>query len=60
MLVDEIGVYLHPKWQYTIVRKLRSWFPLVQFIFTTHSPIVIMGASKDAAFYKVYKEGGVT
>ncbi len=60
VLVDEIGVYLHPKWQYTIVRKLRSWFPLIQFIFTTHSPIVIMGASKDAAFYKVYKEEGVT
>ena len=60
VLVDEIGVYLHPKWQYMIVRKLRSWFPLIQFIFTTHSPIVIMGASKDAAFYKVYKEEGVT
>lgn len=60
VLVDEIGVYLHPKWQYTIVRKLRSWFPLIQFVFTTHSPIVIMGASKDATFYKVYKEAGVT
>ena len=60
VLVDEIGVYLHPKWQYTIVRKLRSWFPNIQFIFTTHSPIVIMGASKGATFYKVYKENGVT
>ena len=60
VLVDEIGVYLHPKWQYTIVQKLRRWFPQIQFIFTTHSPIVIMGASKDATFYKVYKEGGVT
>ena len=60
VLVDEIGVYLHPKWQYKIVRKLRSWFPHIQFIFTTHSPIVIMGASKDATFYKVYKESGVT
>ena len=60
VLVDEIGVYLHPKWQYTIVRKLRSWFPHIQFIFTTHSPIVLMGASDDATFYKVYKEAGVT
>ena len=60
VLVDEIGVYLHPKWQYKIVRKLRSWFPHIQFIFTTHSPIVIMGASKDATFYKVYKEDSVT
>lgn len=60
IIVDEIGAYLHPKWQYSIVRKLRSWFPQIQFIFTTHSPIVIMGASDDAVFYKVYKEEGVT
>lgn len=60
ILVDEIGMYLHPDWQYTIVRQLRNWFPNVQFIFTTHSPIAILGASKDAVFYKVYKEDGET
>ena len=49
-----------PKWQFQLVRKLRNWFPYVQFIFTTHSPVVIQGASKDAVFYKVYKEEGVT
>jgi|GEM_PF-1629728 len=60
VLVDEIGIFLHPKWQYSIVGRLRNWFPNVQFIFTTHSPIIILGASKDALFYKVYKEEGVT
>ncbi|MCP4133001.1 MAG: AAA family ATPase [bacterium] len=60
VLVDEIGIFLHPKWQYTIARKLREWFPGIQFIFTTHSPLTIMGASKDAVFYKLYKENGVT
>lgn len=60
VLVDEIGVFLHPKWQFTIVRKLRSWFPNIQFIFTTHSPIVALGASEDAVFYKIYKEDGET
>lgn len=60
VLVDEIGVYLHPKWQYSIVRKLRNWLPHVQFMLTTHSPMVVLGASKDAVFYKVYKENGET
>ena len=60
VLVDEIDLHLHPKWAYSIVKKLRSWFPNIQFFFTTHSPIVILGASDDAVFYKVYKEEGVT
>jgi predicted ATPase len=60
VLVDEIGAFLHPKWAYGIVNKLKTWFPQVQFIFTTHNPIIILGASEDAAFYKVYKENGKT
>jgi hypothetical protein len=60
VLVDEIGLYLHPKWQYQLVRQLRDWFPKVQFIFTTHSPMIILGASRDAVFFRVYKEDGVT
>lgn len=40
--------------------KLRGWFPLVQFIFTTHSPIEVLGASRDAVFYKLYKENDET
>ena len=60
VLVDEIDLHLHPKWSYSIVEKLRSWFPNIQFIFTTHSPTVILGASKDAVFFKIYKEDGVS
>ena len=60
VLVDEIDLHLHPIWQYRIVRKLRSWFENIQFIFTTHSPTVILGSSDDAVFYKLYKENGVT
>lgn len=60
VLVDEIDLHLHPKWASKIVNKLRTWFPNIQFFFTTHSPIVILGASDDAVFYKVYKEEGVT
>ncbi len=60
VLVDEISLHLHPKWEYSIIKKLRNWFPKIQFIFTTHSPITILGASSDAVFYRIYKENGIT
>lgn len=40
VLIDEIEQHLHPKWQKTIIRSLREEFPKVQFIATTHSPLV--------------------
>jgi predicted ATPase len=55
VLVDEIDLHLHPKWQRVIVRKLRNLFPNIQFIFTTHSPTMIQGASEDAIIYRVYR-----
>ena len=55
VLIDELDLFLHPKLAYKIMRNLRYWFPHVRFIISTHSPILILGASKDAIFYKVYK-----
>lgn len=60
VLIDEIGMFLHPKWQYKVVKNLRKWFPRIQFIFTSHSPMTVLGSSKDAVFYKAYKEKGIT
>jgi predicted ATPase len=60
VLVDEVNLHLHPKWEYELPKKLRNWFPKIQFIFTTHSPITILGASEDALFYKLYKQDGQT
>ncbi|QKJ22480.1 AAA family ATPase [Poseidonibacter lekithochrous] len=58
VLIDEIELHLHPKWKYDLVKKLRDVFPNIQFIMTTHSPTVILGASKEAVFYKIYKDEG--
>jgi predicted ATP-binding protein involved in virulence len=58
VLIDEVELHLDPKWKYDFMEKLRELFPLVQFIVTTHSPTVILGASKEAIFYKIYKEDG--
>ena len=41
VLIDEIELHLHPKWQREIVHNLESAFPRCQFIATTHSPQII-------------------
>lgn len=41
VLIDEIDMHLHPKWQSKIIEILTEIFPKVQFIFTTHSPSVL-------------------
>jgi predicted ATPase len=58
VMIDEVELHLHPKWKYGFVAKLREIFPQIQFIMTTHSPTVLLGASKEAVFYKIYKEDG--
>jgi predicted ATPase len=58
VVIDEVELHLHPKWKYDFVKKMRDIFPNIQFIMTTHSPTVILGASKEAVFYKIYKEDG--
>ena len=41
VLIDELDLHLHPKWQRIIASKLREIFPKIQFIATTHSPQII-------------------
>lgn len=40
VLIDEIEQHLHPKWKRNITYYLRKEFPKIQFITTTHSPLV--------------------
>ncbi|MES2588829.1 MAG: AAA family ATPase [Bacteroidota bacterium] len=47
VLIDEIDTHLHPNWQASIVGDLRTFFPKLQFIFTTHSPHIISSAKKN-------------
>ncbi len=41
VLIDEIDLHLHPKWQRHVVDDLKRAFPKVQFIVTTHSPVIV-------------------
>ncbi|WP_455135971.1 AAA family ATPase [Thermophilibacter sp.] len=41
VLIDEVDLHLHPRWQARVLGDLQSIFPQVQFIVTTHAPLVI-------------------
>lgn len=41
VLIDEVDLHLHPLWQARILGDLRAIFPKIQFIVTTHAPVVI-------------------
>lgn len=57
VLIDEIDVHLHPKWQRHVVQDLRRTFPKVQFICTTHSPQVMGEVAKQNIFVHSAKSG---
>jgi len=40
VLIDEVDLHLHPSWQRTLLPTLNELFPQMQFIVTTHSPLV--------------------
>lgn len=44
VLIDEIDLHLHPRWQRVVLDGLRAAFPKLQFIVTTHSPQVLSSA----------------
>ena len=44
VLIDELDLHLHPRWQREALPRLRDAFPRLQFIITTHSPQVLSSA----------------
>lgn len=50
VLIDEIEAHLHPAWQRDIPEWLKLHFPNVQFLVTTHSPLVAQAADPNGVF----------
>jgi energy-coupling factor transporter ATP-binding protein EcfA2 len=50
ILIDEVDAHLHPSWQRVIGQWFRRHFPLIQFIVTTHSPLVCQAAEVGTVF----------
>ena len=46
VLIDEIDIHLHPTWQVNLIQALKTTFPRLQFVVTTHSPMVLPGLNK--------------
>ncbi|ARV57558.1 ATP-binding protein [Nostocales cyanobacterium HT-58-2] len=50
VLIDEIELHLHPKWQRQVITALSKTFPNCQFIITTHSPQVVSHIKPDSIY----------
>jgi predicted ATP-binding protein involved in virulence len=57
VLIDEIDLHLHPKWQRNIFEYLSEKFPNCQFIVTAHSPLVVQSAPQEVNLVVLRKEG---
>ena len=57
LLIDEIELHLHPKWQQTVLRDLRRTFPKTQIIVTTHSPQIL--TTVESKHIRILNDGKV-
>jgi hypothetical protein len=48
VLIDEIDAHLHPSWQTRIGQWFTQYFPNLQFIVTTHSPLICRACEKGS------------
>jgi predicted ATPase len=61
VLVDEVDLHLHPAWQRLIISRLSAELPNLQFILTTHSPIVAGSvSSRNIYIMEVEPDGTAT
>lgn len=60
VIIDEIDEHLHPELQVRIMKALHETFPKIQFIVSTHAPLVMSSVetNEDNVVYKLeYKDG---
>jgi hypothetical protein len=59
VLIDDVDLQLHPAWQRVVVRTLATTFPRLQFVITSHSPI-IAGTLHSQNVGILHSEGGAS
>ncbi len=59
ILIDELELHLHPKWQRGIIPKLTETFPNCQFIVATHSPQIVSDVQPESIFILKSTDSGV-
>ncbi|MFA6928698.1 MAG: AAA family ATPase [Lentisphaeria bacterium] len=60
VLIDEVELHLHPKWQRDVLPRLRDIFKGCQFVVTTHSPQVIGEVEAKCVRFLEYVDGKVS
>ena len=57
LLIDEVDMHLHPRWQQLVVDLLRKAFPALQLIISTHSPHVLSTVNRESIRVILLLEG---
>ena len=60
VLIDEIELHLHPKWQRDVLKRLRETFRGCQFVVTTHSPLVLGEVEARCVRFLEFRDGKVS
>ncbi len=50
VMVDEVDLHLHPEWQRSVISRISEALPNMQFVFTTHSPLVAGSLHRENIF----------
>ena len=61
VVIDEIDLHLHPELEQSVLARFRNTFPRVQFIISTHSPLVLSGVENkpENIVYSMYVDDGM-
>ena len=46
VLIDNIDLHLHPRWQRRLMDDLSRFFPAIQFVASAHSPLIVQAAQR--------------
>ncbi len=60
VLIDELDLHLHPRWQTEVISRLRTAFPRTTFVVTTHNPLTLHGTQPgEVHVMRRLDDGGV-
>jgi predicted ATP-binding protein involved in virulence len=59
VLIDELDLHLHPRWQMEIISRIRKLLPQMSFVATTHNPLTLVGARAEEIWILEEHEGRI-
>ncbi len=60
VLIDELDLHLHPRWQTRVIADIRKAFPKMSFVVTTHNPLTLLSAkAREVHVLERDEEGGI-